>query len=150
MRMTLRLLVALLAFSGLGLAAARAGEQVKVELYLAENAPPPPEAKFAPEWLHHRLKEVFGYKHYELVQAQEFDLHHAWEHWVMPRRDFFIRVQPQPWQPGQPRVLDYEIFKDGFSVASGRFEPRDGTPLFINGPYFHSGMFVFVLMARPQ
>ena len=150
MRMILGFWVLFLAFSGLGLGAAFAGDKVKVELYLAENAPPAPDAKLAPEWLHHRLKEVFGYKHYELMQAQEFDLHHEWEQWFMPRRDFFIRVQPQPRQPGQPRVLDYEIYKDGFSVASGKFEPREGTPLFINGPYFHAGMFIFVLEARPQ
>ena len=53
-------------------------------------------------------------------------------------------------RPRRVRFLDYEIYKDGFSVASGRFEPREGTPLFINGPYFHSGMFIFVLEARPQ
>ncbi len=150
MRTIFRFWVLLLAFSGLGLGAALAGDKVRVELYLAENTPPAPEAKLAPEKLHHRLKEVFGYKHYELIQAQEFDLHHEWEQWFMPRRDFFIRVQPQPRQPGQPRLLDYEIYKDGFSVASGRFEPREGTPLFINGPYFHAGMFIFVLEGRSE
>lgn len=150
MGMTIRLLVLLLTFSGLGLGAALAGEKVRVELYFAENAPPAPEARLAPEKLHHRLKEVFGYRYYDLVQAQEIDLHHEWEHWFMPRKDFFIRVQPQPRQPGEPRFLDYEIYKDGFSVASGKFEPREGTPLFINGPFFHSGMFIFVLEARAQ
>jgi hypothetical protein len=143
--MIFRFWVVLLAFSGLGLGAALAGEKVKVELYLAENGPPAPEAKLAPEKLHRRLIEVFGYKHYELVQADEIDMHHEWEQWFMPRKDFFMRVQPQPRVPGQPRVLDYEIYKDGFSIANGKFEPREGTPLFINGPFFHSGMLIFVL-----
>jgi len=148
--MTLRFLVLLLAVSGLGLGAALAGDQVRVELYFAQNTPPASESRLAPEKLHRRLKEVFGFKHYELVQAQDFDLHHEWEHWFMPRKDFFIRVQPLPRQPGQPRALDYEIYKDGFSIANGKFEPREGTPLFINGPYFHSGMLIFVLEPRPE
>ena len=150
MRIILRFLVLFLAFSGLGLGVGLAGEKVKVELYFADNAPPAPGAKLAPEWLHHRLVPIFGYKHYELVRSEEFDLHHEWEQWFMPRRDFFIRVQPQPRVPGQPRILDYEIYKDGFSIANGKFEPREGTPLFINGPFFKSGMFIIVLEGHPQ
>jgi hypothetical protein len=148
MRMSSRFLVLLLAFSGLGIGAGFAGEKVWVGLYLAENGPPRPDVPLAPEKLHHQLHEVFGFKHYELIQAQEMELRNEWEQWFMPRTDFFIRVEPLRRQPGGPKVIDYEIYKDGFIVAKGKYEPREGTPLFINGPDFHQGRFIFVLEAR--
>jgi hypothetical protein len=148
MRMSLRIAVLLLAFSWLGIGAGFAGEKVWVGLYLAENGPPPPDAMLAPEKLHHRLHMVFGFKHYELVQAQEMELHSEWEQWFVPRKDFFIRVEPLHREPGQPKFIDYEIYKDGFIVAKGKYEPRDGLPLFINGPDFHQGRLIFVLEAR--
>ncbi len=45
-------------------------------------------------------------------------------------------------------LLDYELYKDGFIVAKGQYEPRTGTPLFINGPDFKQGRLIFVLEAR--
>jgi hypothetical protein len=148
MRMSLRFLILILAFSGLGMGAGFAGEKVWVGLYLAENAPPPPNAVLAPEKLHQGLRAVFGFKHYELMKAQEIELRNEWEQWFMPRRDFFIRVEPLRREPGEPRLIDYEIYKDGFIVAKGKYEPREGTPLFINGPDFHQGRLIFVLDAR--
>jgi hypothetical protein len=138
----------ILAFSGLGMGAGFAGEKVWVGLYLAENGPPPPNAVLAPEGLHRSLREVFGFRHYELLKAQEIELRNEWEQWFMPRRDFFIRLEPLRRQPGQPRFIDYEIYKDGFIVAEGQYEPWDGMPLFINGPDFHQGRLIFVLDAR--
>jgi len=137
-----------MAFSGLGLGAGFAGEKVWVGLYLAENAPPRPEALLAPEKLHHRLHEVFGFKHYELLKAQEFELRNEWEQWFMPRRDFFMRLEPLRRQPGEPKFIYYEIYQNGFILAHGRYEPSEGTPLFITGPDFHQGRLILVLEAR--
>ena len=148
MRVSFRVLGLVLAFSGLGIGAGIAGEKVWVGLYLAQNAPPQPEALLAPERLRHQLHEVFGFKHYELLKAQEIELRNNWEQWFMPRRDFFMRLEPLRRQPGEPRLIDYEIYKDGFIVAKGKYEPHDGTPLFINGPDFHQGRLIFVLDAR--
>ena len=148
MRMNFSFLILFLTFSGLGLGAGFAGEKVWVGLYLAENGPPPPDAMLAPEKMHRRLHEVFGFKHYELIQAQEIVLAHEWEQWAVPRKDFFIRVEPLHPEPGEPRLIDYEIYKDGFIVAKGKYEPRENTPLFINGPDFKDGRFIFVLEAR--
>ena len=102
----------------------------------------------APEPLHRRLHEVFGFKHYELIKAQDVALHDEWQHWFVPRQDFFIRVEPLKHTPGEPRYVDYEIYKDGFIVAKGKYQPRDGTPLFINGPDFNQGRLIFVLEPR--
>jgi hypothetical protein len=147
MRKSIRFLFLAVAFTGLGIGASFAGEKIWVGLYLAQNAQPPPDAKLAPEKLHHRLHEVFGFKHYQLLKSDEMELHNDWEQWFVPRKDFFIRVEPLHRQPGEPKVIDYEIYKDGFIVAKGKYEPRQGTPLFINGPDFHAGRLIFVLKA---
>jgi hypothetical protein len=143
------LLLLALAFFGLGSGAALAGDKIWVGLFFAENSEPPADATLAPEKLHDRLKDVFGFKHYELVKSDEIELHREWEEWFVPRKDFFIRVQQSHLLPGEPKCIDYEIYKDGFIVAKGKYEPRQGTPLFINGPDFHEGRFIFVLKARP-
>jgi len=148
MRMTLRVAVLILAFSGLGIGASFAGEKIWVGLYLAENEPPPPGLVLAPEGLHHQLREVFGFRHYVLIQAQEVELRNEWEQWFVPRTDFFIRVVPLHRQEDGTRLIDYEIYKDGFIVAKGKYEPREGTPLFINGPDYHHGRLILVLDRR--
>lgn len=140
--------VVLLAFSGLGMGASVAGERIAVSLYLAENTKPAPDTELAPEKLAHSLREVFGFKHYKLIKSGEIELGKNWEQWVVPRKDFFIRVEPLPRKSGEPKLIDYEIYKDGFIVAKGKYEPHEGIPLFINGPDFKSGRFIFVLEAK--
>ncbi len=149
MRSLTRFLILLAAFTGLGFSPGFAAGKVWVGLYLAENKQPPENSTLAPEGLHHRLDQVFGFKHYELVKSQEVALHDEWEHWFVPRKDFFIRLEPLRREPGAPRFIDYEIYKDGFIVAKGKYEPREGTPLFINGPDFNEGRLIFVLEPRP-
>jgi hypothetical protein len=146
--MPLKFFALLLAFTAMGLGASFAGEKVWVGLYLAENEPPPPGAQMAPEWLHDRLKEVFGFRHYELKKEQEYFLRDEYEQWFMPRRDFFLRLEPLHRQPGEPKMIDYEIYKDGFIIAKGTYEPHEETPLFINGPDFRRGRLVLVIEAR--
>ena len=146
--MGIKIIILFMVLSGLGIATSCANDKVLVTLYLAENNPPSAEAHVASEKLSHRLKEVFGFKHYQLLKSGEIDLKSHWEQWVLPRKDFFIRLEPLTAKPGDPPTLDYELYKDGFIVAKGKYEPREGTPLFINGPDFKQGRLVFVLEAR--
>jgi hypothetical protein len=148
MAKSLPFLALFLIFTSFGLGVSPAAEKVWIGLYLAENAPPPPEAKLAPEKLHHRLHEVFGFKYYRLIKAQEFDIRKEWEQWFVPRKDFFLSMRPLRHEPGEPGIIEYEIYKDGFIVATGKYEPHEDTPLFINGPDFHDGRLIFVLEAR--
>jgi hypothetical protein len=148
MRSLLKFLVLLLTFSAMGLSVSLAGEKVLVGLYLATNEPLPPDARPAPEKLHHQLKEVFGFEHYELMKEKDLALHNEWEQWFVPRKDFFLCLKPLHGKPGESKMIYYEIYKDGFFLVKGNFEAQEGTPLFINGPDFHQGRLVFVLDAR--
>jgi hypothetical protein len=146
--MHMKFLLFLVAISICGMNAATAGDKVRIALYLGTNAPNVHEDRLAPEKLHHRLHAVFGFKHYELIKGEDIELRHEWEQWFVPRRDFFMRVLPLPHEPGEPRMCDFEIYKDGFFVAKGRFEAREDTPLFVNGPDFQDGRFILVLESR--
>jgi hypothetical protein len=148
-RFSLRFLALLLAFSAFGRGAGHAGEKVWTALYLAQNEPSP-QGHLADEKMTHRLRAVFGFRFYDLRKAQEIELGDEWDQWFVPRKDFFIRIRPLPKAPGEPRMLDYEIYQEGFIVAKGRYEAKKGTPLFINGPDFHQGRLILVLEARSE
>ena len=146
--MILRALLLAAGLMSLGAGSARAADSLSVGLYLAENINPPPNALVAPGKLHARLRDVFGFEHYELLKADTINLRHTWEQWFLPRKDFFLRVQPLPEEDDGTRQIDYEIYKDGFIVAKGRYEPDEDTPLFVAGPSFRQGRLLFVLEAR--
>jgi hypothetical protein len=131
-----------------GLQVARGAEKVEAALYWGRNTSPSLLAHVAPENLRTRLHEVFGFRHYELIKADKIELSHTWTQWFVPRRDFFICLKPLKAQPDEPRLVDYEIYQDGFILAKGKYEPSEETPLFINGPDFKNGRLIFVLEAR--
>jgi hypothetical protein len=147
-KMDIKILTLLLVFCSLGASHAQAGEKIWVGLYYAENNQPAAGKEMAPKALEHRLNAVFGFNYYEQVSSQSIELENEWQQWAVPRNDFFIRVEPLARKDGEPKVVYYEIYKDGFIVAKGKYEPHPDTPLFINGPDFKQGRFIFVLEAR--
>lgn len=148
MNLRINILALIIAFFACGAAPAMAGDKIKVSFYLAQNETPSAKATLAPERLDLRLQSVFGFNYYVLLKSQEIDMNHEWQQWAVPRKDFFIRIEPLPRQSGSPKMVYYEIYKDGLIVAKGKYEPRYDTPLFINGPDFKQGRFIFVLEAR--
>jgi hypothetical protein len=143
--MRIAILVWSLVFLGISLGAAVAHDKVEAALYLGQNNSPSLLTREAPDKLSGRLQEVFGFHHYVLLKADKIELAHTWTQWFVPRRDFFICLKPLRPQLDEPRLVDYEIYQDGFIVAKGKYEPSDGTPLFINGPDFKNGRLIFVL-----
>jgi hypothetical protein len=131
-----------------GAAMARADEKVEASLYLGQNGALPMLSHAAPDDLGERLHQVFGFDHYQLLKSGRIDLDHTWAQWFVPRRDFFIRLTPRAAPADEPRLIDYEIYQDGFILAKGKYEPREDTPLFINGPDFKKGRLIFVLETR--
>jgi len=146
--MAIKILALILFIGSLGASPLLAGDKIWAGLYFAENAQPKPGAELAPKALEHRLNAVFGFNYYTLVKTEPIEMDNEWQQWAVPRNDFFIRVEPLTPKPGEPKIIYYEIYKDGFIVAKGKYEPHPDTPLFINGPDFKQGRFIFVLEAR--
>ncbi len=144
----MRSFCAAILLGAMSLSPAWAGENMEAALYWGRNGNPGLFSHAAPAALTERLHQVFGFRYYELVKADKIDLDHTWTQWFVPRRDFFICLKPQKAQPEEPRLVDYEIYQEGFIVAKGKYEPSEGTPLFINGPDFKSGRLIFVLETR--
>ena len=134
----------LIAFMGV----AHGADKLWVGLYLGQEKAPASKAIVAPPKLTFRLHDVFGFKHYELLQSQDVNLKSNWEHWILSRKDFFMRVQPLPHATGDIPRIDYEIYKDGFIIAKGKYQLNPDVPLFINGPDFHQGRLIFVVEAK--
>ena len=127
---------------------ARADDHLEASLYWGRNTPPPLLAHTAPAELTARLHQVFGFHHYQLVRTDRIDLDRSWSQWFIPRKDFFLRIYAVKPQSDEPRLIDYEIYQDGFILAKGKYEPGEGTPLFINGPDFKNGRLILVLEPR--
>ncbi len=144
----LKFIALLLLLVTLGAGSGIAGDKIRAGLYLAQNEPPPFGAQVASPKLHYQLQQVFGFLHYRLLKEQDYYLHDEWQQWFMPRRDFFVRLEPLHREPGEPKMIDYEIYKDGFIVVKGTYEVHEETPLFINGPDFRRGRLILVIEAR--
>ncbi len=105
MRLTIRFFVLLFAFSGFAVAAAQPDDRLAVDLYLAENDPPPRGRGWRRKSFITSSWKSSAFAHYELLQTEDFELRHEMEQWFMPRRDFFMRLVPQPRVPGYPRQV---------------------------------------------
>jgi hypothetical protein len=125
---------------------ADAGEHIWVGLFLGEGRPT--EGPQASPAMAARLHEVFGFTHYGLLKQETIDLNRNPDHWVLSRKDFFLRLQPTPSPEGAPLRLRYEIYKDGFLVANGTYVAAADLPLFISGPDLNHGRLIYVLEPR--
>jgi hypothetical protein len=136
---------ALLLFGILALAAPlRAADKLWVALYVGENHNGGPQA---PPKMADRLRQVFGFTNYKLLKGENVDLKDN-DHWVLSRKDFFLRLRPLAHAAEDPVRIGYEIYKDGFLIADGAYLVNEDTPLFISGPDFHRGRLIFVLEAK--
>jgi hypothetical protein len=140
-----RALLFLAAFA-LATASAHAGEKIWAALFVGETHPVP--GPQAPPLLTARLHEVFGFTHYRLLKDETVDLARNSDHWVLSRKDFFLRLQLLPNPQAGPTRVRYEIYKDGYFIATGVYAVTTDTPLFISGPDFHHGRLIFVLQPR--
>jgi hypothetical protein len=126
---------------------AHAGERIWVGLFLGESRVTD-EHPQAPPALAARLHEVFGFANYSLLKQETIDLGRNPDHWVLSRKDFFLRLQPMLTPEGTPTRLHYEIYKDGFLVANGTYVAAADLPLFISGPDLNHGRLIYVLEPR--
>jgi hypothetical protein len=114
-----------------------------VALIKASNGEAPPDPKLtkvAP-----RLKKVFGFSSYRLIQEAQVPLGEPYEQWVLPSRQIYLKVVPLH-EKGLPQgSVHFEVYREDVPLVQGKFTPTAGRPLFINGPDCPSGRLVVAL-----
>ena len=137
------LLVALLLLGGL-LSARADGDRIWSALVLATKetpAKPVPEklSQFAPT-----IEKVFGYNSLYLLGEKKRDLVSGTEEWLVPSKEFFVKVQSLERQPTFYR-LRVELYRDKDLLVTTEVKLAKDAPLYIRGPQWGGGQLVFLL-----
>ena len=136
------LLVAL--FLTLGVLSAHAdGDRIWSALVLAtkENpARPIPEklTQFAPT-----IAKVFGYNSLYLLGEKKRDLVSGGEEWLVPSKEFFMKVLVIERNPTFYR-LRLELYRDKNLLVTTEVKLAKDAPLYIRGPQWGGGQLVFL------
>ena len=140
------LLAGLLAVAALPQASAQSadsGDMIWIGLVRCDFEPPTTHETL--KKMEPRLNSVFGYSSYHLLHETSVPTGQNWEQWVMPRKDFYMKIVPmERTSQGDPKI-HFEIYQDKKALVDGRFTINSERPVFINGPHCGKGKLVFVL-----
>lgn len=136
-------LVALLLLCG-AVSARADGDRIWSAFLLAtrENPAKPVPKKleqFAPTIL-----KVFGYNTLYLLGEKKRDLVTGGEEWLVPSKEFFMKVQVLERQPTLYR-LKLELYRDKDLLVTTEVVLAKDAPLYIRGPQWGGGQLVFLL-----
>ncbi len=108
----------------------------------SDHPQPPPEA------LHGQaknLEEVFGYNDFKLLGEQTKVVKTGQEDWLVPSRQFFLRVDTKNPVPGGYALGLQLLQQDRVMVEADAKLSRE-RPLFIRGPFVGHGQLLILLM----
>jgi hypothetical protein len=93
------------------------------------------------------LRRVFGFQGYRLVGEAHVPTHEKYAQWILPRRDFYLKVEPLPLGPSDNgrTTAQLELYRDERMVTQSVFHTDRKTRVFINGPDCQNGKLIFVL-----
>jgi hypothetical protein len=93
------------------------------------------------------LKRVFGFENYRLVGEAQVPTQDKYAQWVLPRRDFYLKVEPLPSGPGPVVVhrAQIELYREQRLLTQSVFHIDHKTRVFINGPDCPNGRLIFIL-----
>ena len=131
--------------------AAHAQEAIWSGLVLGTNEEHP---KSTPELekYYNKLKGIFGYNQFELLGQHLELMDNTSEHWLIPRKDFFLHVDSQKSaKPGFYRVkLDLWEDLNEEKKLLAQIDARISSLhlMFIRGPYYGKGQIVIMFMLK--
>lgn len=114
-------------------------------LILATNAEHPAPT---PEELRSQagsLRTVFGYNEFRVLGHKREQIQKGTEDWLVPSRQFFLRVDTKNPVPGG-YALGLELLKDDHVIVDADVKLNRERPLFIRGPFVGQGQLIIVLM----
>jgi hypothetical protein len=113
-------------------------------LVLATNGPHPGEP---PEHLRKvagKLKDIFGYNHFEIVGEYSEKVDDNGERWLVPSKDFYMSVRSGA-GPGANHPMKIVLFQSRRRLAELEAHLGPDSPLFIRGPQYAHGQLIIVL-----
>lgn len=128
----------------LGVLSAHAdGDRIWSALVLATRETPPkpvPEklTQFAPT-----IQKVFGYNSLYLLGEKKRNLVSGGEEWLVPSKEFFMKVQVLERQPTFYK-LRLELYRDKDLLVTTDVKLAKDAPLYIRGPQWGGGQLVFL------
>lgn len=136
--------VALLTFLALAAGARADGDRIWSAIVLATKEEPPqplPESltDFAPT-----IKKVFGYNSLYLLGQKKRDLVSGGEEWLVPTKDFFLKVQCLAREETSYK-LRIELYRESKLLVTTEAKLARDAPLYIRGPNWGKGQLIFLL-----
>jgi len=113
-------------------------------LVLATNDAHPAEAPAKLRKYADKLRNIFGYNQFELVGEASDKMDDPYERWLIPSKDFYLRVRNHM-EPGQRRRMKIALFQNRHQLAEFETHLTPESPLFIRGPLYARGQLVIVL-----
>ena len=145
-----KLLLAVLA-AGTGLLSApkaHSEESIWTGLVLASNEEHPKAAAPELEKYWNKLRNIFGYNEYELLGQRSETLTGPGEHWIIPRKDFFLCVTSRlSEKPGSYR-MKMDLYQEKNLLAQMEARVSGQNLLFIRGPAYDKGRIIIILMVK--
>lgn len=127
---------------------AAAGDAIWSALVLATNEPKPGSPSAELERFTPRLKNIFGYKHYELIGSHTEALEESrGERWLIPSKIFSLRVSQEK-SGKDTHLLDIELYQKDRTLVTTRARLGRDSPLFVRGPSFGTGQLLIVLSVK--
>ena len=125
-------------------ASAQSGDVLYGALVLATNSEhpdPPPEALRSHV---ENLKKVFGYNEFHLLGEKRKAVPTGKEDWLVPSRQFFLRVDTRnPVVGGY--ALSLQLVQDDQVLVEADVKVKRDRPLFIRGPFVGDGQLLILL-----
>ncbi len=87
--------------------------------------------------------------HFEVLGEHLQDVFRAYESWVVPSKDLFLKVDSKGPAPGGGVNLHLQFWRDQQVLVKTDAVLRPGSPLFIGGPRWREGRLIFVLALQP-
>lgn len=126
---------------------AQAENKIWVALLRADNTESPHDPRIAT--LVPRLKTVFGFDHYQLIGEATVPTGQKYAEWILPRKDFYIKIEPLPSKQPDTAPVNFELYHDKQLLGKALWTDLS-TPTFIKGPDCSKGQLIFVLEFVPD
>lgn len=95
-----------------------------------------------------RLAKAFPYKHFQILGQHSQDIFRAYESWVVPSKDLFVKLDSKGAAKNGGIKLNIQFWQGQQVLVKSDTELQPNSPLFIAGPKWRDGRLIFVLVLK--